>query len=315
MKDPDRHRYSLDDLLSFPPVSVRVPGATGTGKLTVKDLRTKCLRKLPTGEEVPYPPGECVPLIDLTEDHVAVRYMVSRGYSLHTLDRMFQASYCTKEYPSSKETGIYYRRWEMGFNDTPQGRVVLFTSTGGVPVGWQSRLIDTVEEDGSYFVWHPYKNSWEKVGQYMDGRLHYLPAYETERRKLSKYRNATDMDSGGILFGHDAYVASNKEIPHSRRIIVLTEGPLDAARFPRNGVAYTRAYVSSAQARTAATLANTVVLAHDNDEAGMETLKKNTAILNEHCAKVVVLSPQPFKDFGEAGAKFASEKLKEALSR
>lgn len=310
------HTFSLDDLLNFPPLSARIPGAPQASSFQVLHPVSpkKPMLLHETGVEVPFPPGKCIPVDKLPEDHVARVYLRNRGYNLRYLVRQFGVSYCTEELKPTPANGIFYRKWECGFKDTPQGRIVFHTSINGAPVGWQARLLDHREGD-AYYIWHPYSETWDHVGNYVEGAIAYLPDYNTPRRKLSKYRNAIGMESGDILFGYDAFLKSNVGIPHSKRILVLTEGPLDAARFPRNGAAYTRAHVSAAQARLAASMAHTVVLAADNDVVADQTLAGNLETLRNYCAEVYSISPAPYKDFGEGGYTFAASSLTELLKK
>jgi hypothetical protein len=313
MKHNATHRYSLEDLMSFPPMSVRVPGyvTTTTFKETPTETHHPLLRH-ESGVDIPYPPGKLVPLTELPADHVALRYLASRGYNIAPLVKQFGCAWCTDEEPRTKENGLHYRQWEGGFNNTPQGRIIFQALVNHVPVGWQGRLLDTWQ-DNQYFIYHPYTGEWVAVGSKENGELVYYPAYSSQRRPLSKYANALGMLSGSVLFGQDNYVDSNSNIEHRHRVLVLTEGPLDAARFPLNGLAYTRAHISPAQARIAASLAHTVVLASDNDDAAAQARTRNMEILYQNANQVIHISPEPFKDFGEAGQAFSTQTLLRAL--
>lgn len=300
--------------MSFLPIDQRVPNYVhSTLQVSLKDKKYP-LVNLGNGIEIPYPPGDVTPLAELPTDHRAFQYLIGRGYNPHKLDEQFDCGFCTKELTCTKENGVFYRAWEGGFKNTPQNRIIFRAKMNGIVRGWQGRLMDFWDDD-QYYILHPYTDAWTKVGHKEQGELVYVDPFNGPRRKLAKYANALGMVSAEFLFGYDSFMLRNKDIPVSQRVVVLTEGPLDAARFPANGLAYTRAHVSPAQARLASSMAGTVVLAYDNDAAGEEYREKNINTLVEYCTNVKTMSPAPFKDFGEAGKAFSTKALRELLSK
>lgn len=329
MKHQTKHMFTLNELMTMPALHVRIPHLSPVSVSEMKFANTSFkLLKAPNGDSIPYPPGleECE-LSGLPKNHPARFYLEqTRGYNLEALEKQFGASWCETEYPEdpyfeddddkANHTGVYYPRWAGGWKSTPQGRVVFRALKNGICYGWQARLPEFTNEEGELFWYHPYSREWTLVGKKdNDGKIQYLPDYETDKRPPSKYRNAVGMQSGNLLFGLDHVQHYLKSIPFDKRYVVLTEGPLDAARFPNHGLAFCRAYLNPVQARILGSLAKTVVFAMDNDDKGQETRARNISVLMETCQNIKQISPAPAKDFGELGYTKSEQILNNTLQQ
>ena len=306
--------YTLDELLSMPDVKDRPQGIVGVSTEVVAAASKAVLTKDSLDRWIPYPPGECTPLIELPPDHPAMEYVLSRGFDPKLLWEQFGASYCYKEtksdgynIPESEKLGIYYRFMPDGWKDTPQGRLVMFASIRGSNKGWQARLL-VKEHEGWKWYFHPYRNEWVAVEKQMpDGSWQVRQDYKEEKYqwKPSKYRMATGTDASkgvgrsSVLMGFDAARKWNEDNNVKIPFAVLVEGPLDAGRIGPPAVAMLGKYLSDQQLSLLKVFKKVIVVL-DNDEAGRSGLARIKSVFaDKHMRFDICTVPEPFKDVGE----------------
>jgi len=138
-------------------------------------------------------PGEIlVPLQDLDDDNLAVRYLRDRGYDPAAMGRVYGLHYC--------ESG---RTFMDGDFDTT-GTVVFPIWMSGKVVGWQARLLYTPEDLND--------NECEARGF----------RYDTEKQRFvrpPKYFTSPGLTKGDVLYNYDVAKTSN--------VVVVVEGPTD----------------------------------------------------------------------------------------
>ena len=85
-----------------------------------------------------------------------------------------------------------------------------------------------------------------------------------------------------------------------KSVVILVEGPLDAARFGPPGVAMLGKYLSDRQADLLARRFKKIIVVADNDKAGLEAkLRIQDVLSNKLIDLVFVDVPPAFKDVGE----------------
>lgn len=318
--------FSVEELLNMPNIEER--GIKTVQSEVVMAASKAVLLQDEKGRWIPYPPGECIPLIDLPENHPAMEYVLSRGYDPKVLHEQMGAAFCFKETPpddyNAKEEdkkGIYYRHMPDGWKDTPQGRLILYANIRGAKKGWQARIL-VKEEDGWKWYFHPYRNEWVAVEKQMpDGSWEIRQDYTEEKYqwKPSKYRMATGTDASkgvgrsSVLLGFDAALAWNDT--HNTRVpfVVLTEGPLDAGRIGPPAVAMLGKYLSDQQMHLIKPFKKVIVVM-DNDEAGRKGLVRVKEVFTSNHIKFDICTvPERFKDVGEMTTADAWEMLQPAI--
>lgn len=100
-------------------------------------------------------PGWIVPLDDLSDDHVAVRYIVGRGFEPGHLVQHYDAGYCMGDDPAFP---------------VALGRIVVPIFHDGKRVGWQARRLDERDTFGKYYTMPGFKTSlhiygWDRMSQ------------------------------------------------------------------------------------------------------------------------------------------------------
>jgi len=208
------------------------------------------------GNMIPDHPGSVVSLLSLPYEHPALCYLRDRDYDPVLLHQQFRAAWCTREAPEGEQYRRWYRKHGAGWKSTPQGRIVFFSDVAGVQACWQARYLE-MQIEGQKMLWHPYNERWElrpDIWGPKDGPI--------------KYATATGAMRNSQLCGYDNAVNHARALAEDQPMCVLTEGPLDAARFPDRGMAVLGKYLSPAQSLLVSLNFRRVILAFDADEAG-----------------------------------------------
>jgi hypothetical protein len=288
-------KFRVSDLKSMPPLEQRgfkVSGPRGVSKLG----GGRCLVQDEKGNTIPDHPGEVISLLDLPAYHPAIEYLKNRNYDIQTLVNQFRAGFCVKEAPEDKDKDRWYRKLSDGFKDTPQSRIIFYGDMLGVQRGWQARVLDKVQNDVKFYL-HPYRNEWAPVEYKIEGKWKTLP--HIENWGISKYKTAFSCERNSMLMGLDAAIKWNANRPGKKRIIVVTEGPLDAGRFGPPGCALLGKYFSDNQSRLAMTYADVVIYAGQNDEVGRKAEQDAARQFVGRCTYAGIFPPMNIKDFGE----------------
>lgn len=305
--------YAMSDLMQMPPLSARGISEKVQSSVTVTDT-SKSLVRDANGNLVPDKPGVTVPLSSLPAEHPAIQYLVRRGYSIPAIEAQFAADFCVQEAPQSEELNRWYRKGPDGLYDTPQNRIIFYVDVNGVRKGWQARYIET-EHAGFKYIFHPYRSEWVAVSwKNPENKWVLLPGYES--LNLSKYKTAFGASRNEIVMGFDAAVRWNAEAGKTRRVCVVSEGPLDAARIGPPGLAIMGKSLSDNQAKLIADTFRRVVIVADNDKVGQEAKIKMVAALSEYVRDMVTVDvPAKYKDLGEMPAGEATALIGPHLAR
>lgn len=249
--------FTVEDLLCYPPIQnrgfpnvvARIVGRADQQRYLVPDDH---------GNMIPDHPGQTVPLIGLPSSHPAILYCAARGYDPTLLAMQFGARWCYLEAPEGEQYGSrFYRKHYGGWKSTPQGRLIFYSFINEEQVCWQARYLE-ISGGGHCMVWHPYMQIWHPRPAWGKGEdpIKYITAY-------GAFRNSQ-------LCGYDHVVRHARNMGDPEPICVLTEGPLDAARFPNHGMALLGKYLSEVQVQLIQANFKRVILAFDTDKAGQE---------------------------------------------
>lgn len=302
--------YRVSKLLKWKTLEERdIPNVTPS--VFEKDV-TEYLEDDGKGNMIPRSPGKCVPIISLPSDHPCIRYVESRGYDVYSLWEQFSCAYCDKERSDSK-----WRELPGGLRATPQGRLVFYIKQFGVQVGWQARLLEMVDGDTKY-LWHPYKHkwvaAWKKSPEGAWQAMEWCMQAGTTKFDPSKYILGQGVKRNNCLMGLDAAISFNSD--KSEKWCVLTEGPLDAARFGPPALAMMGKFFAQSQAQLAADHFDRVIFIPDNDVAGATGTKKVVQQLAEFPRIRLDVCPLPshVKDAGELTTEEAKAFLEKCLN-
>jgi hypothetical protein len=295
-----RTRYKISDLMLMPNLAARGIPTHDAFKVQVNDT-SRALVKDTNGNMIPDVPGKTVPLSSLPPDHPAIQYLTGRGYDIPQLVSQMSVDFCVEEAPEDATKGRFYRRFNGGFRDTPQNRIIFYADIHGVRKGWQARYIEHVA-DNTRYVLHPYNNSWCAVAKKVDGKWEKLPPYG--ELDLSKYKTAFGAKRNEIVMGLDAAVRWNETFRRGKPYVCsLSEGPLDAGRVGPPGLAVLGKSLSDNQAKLIATHFKRTLIIADNDKAGQELKQNMIAQLSQYIQDMPVLVvPSPHKDIGDVPA-------------
>ena len=287
------HKFAVSQLLKMPPLNQR--GLPNIKAEVSFRARPKHLTKDANGNMVPYGPGTCTLLTELDPGHHALAFIKSRDYDPAALVAQMRASYCDWEIEEDATCGRWYRRMPEGWKDTPQGRVVFFGDMEGRQEIWQARVMEMVAGEHKLF-WHPYRQAWVPVQHLVEGKWELLPEYADQRYKWdpSKYKTAQDAARNQSMIGLDAAIAWNKASGRNdvaKAVCILSEGPLDAARFMAPGIAILGKHLSDNQARILSRFFGTVLVAMDNDASGQKALARAQEVLAGKCRVVQMAIP------------------------
>lgn len=290
----------VSDLLSMVPLEERgYRRPVFREDITIKADKVKFLRPDGKGNMIPDDPGDTLPVNELPSWHESVRYLKDRGFDPDLMVKFCEMSWCFKEKPEDRVLGRFYGRTAGGFKKTPQGRLIFYCYINGVRVGWQARVLDRTTEEGKFY-YHPYQKQWVQTHVRIAGELVPLPGYEKENFDPGKYVNGLGCTRNAMMIGMDHAIKWNNDNPSTgARTVILTEGPLDAARLAAwPSVAILGKYLSDTQAAHISKNFDRVLYAMDNDEAGNSSLG---VIMRKLADKdlVQVTIPKPYKDPGE----------------
>lgn len=215
---------------------------------------------MPTNVEMP---GTLVALVDLPEDHPAIRYIKRRGFDPAELNDVFGVRLCTN---GRTFAHIYNTTSSLIFPIWMHGKLV----------GWQSRLLYTPDEMTD--------QECEQMGFAKDSDGDWI--------KPPKYWTAPGMPKGQILFNYDWAVKSE--------VVVICEGTFDAMACGRSGVAALGKGITEYQTRL---IANTMqwkvaVLLLDPGDADKEMMQLTRTLGTNMDFLQVQL--EGYKDAGEA---------------
>lgn len=246
-----------------------------------------------TGTMVPNWCGDTVELTKLPLDHPAIMYLVQRGYNPYQESYRYGLCYCTKAAPEDPSKGVYYSRVGR-LKNTPEGRIILPIWINGHRLGYQSRLIDAVDNNGPW-VWQ--NNRWNRVS-------------DDEKKKFHKYMNAQGSAKNTLLFGYDQAVRWNEE--NGKSICIISEGPLDAVRLGPPALAMLGSSMSPTQAKLIVDKFKKVIIIGDNDAPGRRAVQKmygalSDAGLNPSCIDELIVPAG--KDVGGMTYEAAQELL------
>jgi hypothetical protein len=221
------------------------------------------------GVLIPRPPGDCTPITELPDNHPAVYFLQTRGYTrsdFPTLEKHLGVSYCYRELPE-RRGGPWYPRLANGFKDTPQGRLIFWARSEGAVRGWQARILE-FEKNNVIWFWHPYSENW--VPMYLktaDGRK---PLFNGPLAfDYAKYKTGKGTRRNAILMGLDAARAWNLEMGlDTDPIAVLVEGPMDATRLGRPAMPVLGKSFSPEQAQLVVRYFRRLAVVRDRDAGG-----------------------------------------------
>ncbi len=302
--------YTVSDLLSIVPLEERgYRRPAFREEVQVKSDKSVFMRPDGNGNMIPDDPGLVIPIDLLPESHTAVRYLKDRGFDPAQMVKFCGMDYCIREKPEDRVTGRFYGRTAGGFKKTPQCRLVFYCYINGVRIGWQARILESSTDEGKFY-YHPYRKEWVQTHVRIAGELVPLPGYEKENFDPGKYVNGLGCTRNAMMIGFDNAVAWNNEhSPSGNKTVIITEGPLDAARLSKGpSVAILGKYLSDTQAGYLSRNFDRVVYAMDNDEAGQSSL---ATIMRKLSDKELVSMPipKPYNDPGEMPQDQADELL------
>ena len=246
----------------------------------------------------PEPPGECISILDLPEDHVAIQYLYSRGFTkdqLPGLYKQFRLSYCISTHND------FYADMYQGLSKSPVGKLIFFIYHNGILKGWQARRLEKREGDTIYH-WHldqvdKFKTGWIPVGKFDYLLNKVVPLPDVPKAVFnSKYVIGFGTRASSSLLGFDAAVAFNTGKPS--RSIVLVEGALDAAKFGAPACSVFGCRLSKKQAERIVNDFENIFFIKDHDSAGEEL---ETSIRQELMTynPVEIVYDNSYKDIGE----------------
>lgn len=263
--------FSFAKIMSYKPIAERC-GAQLSPILVADGSAQRYLVPDGKGNMIPDHPGVTTPLTALKTGHPALDYLESRGYDPILLHRQFGATWCSKEAPEGDEFNRWYRWHADGWKSTPQGRIIFYSFVAGVQVCWQGRYLEMEHEEKKY-VWHPYEEAWTE-----------RPEWERGDEPI-KYNTGAGCWRNRQLCGYDAVCQAAEARAEAFPVCVLTEGPLDAARFPERGMAVLGKNLSEAQTLLLAAKFRGVVLAFDADIHGAGACETAAKTLSQYGIK------------------------------
>lgn len=296
--------FSMMQIRSYPPLDER--GFKNTRSVRVVDGGRRYLIPDGRGGLIPDHPGQVIPLTQLPYSHPALQYLRYRDYDPTLLVRQFRAAWCTKEAPEGDEFFRWYRKHGQGWKSTPQGRIIFFSDVNNQQVCWQGRYLE-MPHDGQLLVWHPYRERWEERPPWPD------------KEGPVKYNTASGSLRNFQLCGYDQVVLAMSARQESCPTCVLTEGPLDAARFPDRGLAVLGKSMSDAQALLVGLRFKRAILAFDADRPGADACVRVARTLAERGIRTInFFTPEEQAedgkvDVGQLGYRACEERLQQLL--
>lgn len=326
--------YEMQELLDWPTLAERNIQDSSRGRVSTTDGSLWLVpwippQGLPPGMPpimVPGGPGDgswdaLVPVNHPQCPDVARQYLYGRGFETQEdFDELYaqmRVSFCVREWAADAgQGGRKYRRLPGGFQDSPQGRIIFFCDIGGIPRGWQGRIIEhQVEVQGGtrHWFYNGQSHQWACVFDKSPQGTVFHHGFNNPDFKWnpSKYRTANGTSKNEVIFGVDAALEWNRQFRAGLAPLgFLTEGPLDAGCLGRPAMAAIGKYISDEQARLLGSLFATIILIPDNDTAGEESLEDNVKTLSKHVKVILwrlptVLDGKKIKDMGDVPRKTA----------
>lgn len=301
-----KKRWSVSALLTMVPIHKRMPNLNVRSKVTVGTI-CKDMVYDEDGNLIPNWVGSTIPLWLLPNNHPAIEYLTKRGYDITTLEQQFEACYCDCCLPEDRSRGRYYSKLPGGMRKCHQGRIILTIRMNGVRKGYQSRLIDKVE-NGNYYVWSD-REEWLLIRRMKsDGTVEdiYPPTEEFPKGfEVPKYLNATGSKRNELLMGYDAAVKFNEQRAYKDKYCILCEGPMDAARLGPPAIAILGSSLSDIQADYLRASFGRICTVMDKDAAGKKCLEVINKRLPERVGTDIVL-PNGCKDAGDLSPEEAA---------
>jgi hypothetical protein len=257
---------------------------------------------------IPDHPGKTTPITALPHTHPVLEYLRYRDYDPILLHAQFRAAWCYEEAPEGEQYNRWYRKHGYGWKSTPQGRIIFYSDVAGTQACWQGRYLE-IERDGQTLLWHPYNEAWTP-----------RPPWPNKEGPV-KYTTASGALRNNQLCGYDAAVLAMSARSEEHKTCVLTEGPLDAARFPERGIAILGKSLSDAQALLVALKFKRAVLAFDADSAGASACVKATETLHHYGVQTMNFFTKEEQqsdskiDAGMLGYQVCEERLKVLLTQ
>ncbi len=298
--------FGKQDLLDYPTIETRGFRDNNKNTISFKQPAAISFAEIKNNVEIPHSPGECVGLADLPKTHPAWQYLSSRPtLDIERLVSDYNAAFCYKELPKNEDFGIFYKDLKHTRN-TPQNRIVFYSTYNGILQAWQSRLIDKTVKQGdftTYSYFHPDKNDYEVAYVNVKNELNWVHPYKAKRDIPPKYYNCR-MHKHKVVFGRDAYLRHNKDVPYKDRYVVVTEGILDAVQFGGRGVACLGKQICVEQVPILLQLAPKIIFAVQNDKASESGFEFGKSLLETISVEYDKVSPpEAFNDFGEMDHK------------
>jgi hypothetical protein len=273
------HQFTVETLLRMPTLEQRgwpdikpqVSGTPGKEKYLVPD---------DMGNMIPDHPGKVIGIQGIPNNHPIHEFLSTRRYDMVQLNGHIRIAYCLEQAPEGEQYGNrFYRSHTDNWKSTPQGRVIFYVDMPGrngmVQRGWQARYLEISEDlpNGRKRtrVWHPYRQEWNWIH---DDQGELLPIYGGTWWPPVKYLTAPGSSRNNTLMGYPSVVAAAQSRAHVEiPTCVICEGPLDAARFPGYGLAVLGKFLSENQILLISARFRRVIIAFDNDKAGLEATK------------------------------------------
>lgn len=295
-------KFKKKELLSWPTLKERNFSDHSKVIVTPKKPKPVILRDFLDGVEIPYDPGQVIPISELPKNHPAWQYLLSREtLDIDSLIRDFHPSFCIKERPESQELGIFYKKFPV-MRITPQGRIIFYSFCNSHMQAWQSRLIDQkIKINGGELtsILHPDTNQFVPVSFNNGDTITYIPPVTSKSKIPPKYYNGR-FHKHKILFGYDSYLNNNKNIPYEKRVIFVAEGLLDAVQVGGDGVACLGKQICQEQVPLLLSLSPKIVFMVQNDEPSETGFKNSKEFFDKINVQVFRVSPpENFNDFGE----------------
>lgn len=271
------------------------------------------------GNEIPEPPGTCIPITELPEDHPAIYYLLSRGFTIKDLPRLqkqFNTSFCTKVNHKFQ----YFNEYQL-LNKGPQGKLVFFIQQFGINKGWQCRFLEMNQNDCKYYYQYDTENKanciWVPVANKSTVTNKYEPIYGVPNKLLKcKYVIGYGTKSSNCLMGFDAALGTSMDgETNPNNAIGLVEGVLDAGKLGAPFCSVQGNSLSKAQANLIVNNFDKVYYLRDHDEAGdnlAKTIETNLYQLGFTNLEEITY-PNKYKDVGEISDPILLQSIREKI--
>lgn len=265
-------QYNVSDLLVMLPIEQRIKLSRPVNKHVSASTQDKHLVYDKDGNLVPEPPGHIIPLNELPPTHPAIAYLEQRGFDTDLLAMLYGFGYCDGALPEDRSVGRYWSKLPNNLLNCPKGRIIIpIVNAKGVQHGWQARSIDYLANDGTLYWWSN-KEIWTPV-QKDDTILGISDKFPSGFKGIRKYINARGLARNESLFGVRQAAQMMTKRPYDKRVCVLVEGALDAAKGGPPCIALLGKNLSEYQANVIKEHFTRVIIIADKDSAGREMVK------------------------------------------